>query len=128
MAKSATLVPVRVLDCSGSGYYSDVIAGLDWVAADHRGGSPAVVNLSLGGPTSRMLDVAVQNAINDGIVAVVAAGNSAIDACNSSPARLPSALSVAASDSSDRQASFSNYGSCVDLYAPGVGISSAWHT
>ena len=128
VAKSAMLVPVRVLDCSGSGYYSDVIAGLDWVATDHREGSPAVVNLSLGGPTSKMLDAAVQSVINDGVTAVVAAGNSAIDACNSSPARLPAALSVAASDSSDRQASFSNYGSCVDLYAPGVGISSAWHT
>ncbi|MBD1537360.1 S8 family serine peptidase [Arthrobacter sp. S13_S34] len=128
VAKSAVLVPVRVLDCNGSGYYSDVIAGLDWVATDHRDGSPAVVNLSLGGPTSKMLDVAVQNVINDGVAAVVAAGNSAIDACNSSPARLPAALSVAASDSSDRQASFSNYGVCVDLYAPGVGISSAWHT
>ena len=128
MAKSATLVPVRALACDGTGLYSDVIAGLDWVAANHRDGAPAVVNLSIGGPASNTLDAAVQAVINDGIPAIVAAGNSAVDACTTSPSRIPAAVTVAASDSSDRQASFSSFGTCVDLYAPGVGITSTWYT
>ncbi|WP_240793745.1 MULTISPECIES: S8 family serine peptidase [unclassified Arthrobacter] len=128
VAKSATIVPVRVLDCNGSGYNSDVVAGLDWVAANHAAGSPAVVNLSLGGAASSAVDTAIQSVVNDGVAAVVAAGNSAVDACGSSPARVPAAVTVAASDSADRQASFSNFGPCVDLYAPGVGISSAYYT
>ncbi|WP_235564527.1 S8 family serine peptidase [Arthrobacter sp. Soil762] len=125
VAKAATIVPVRVLDCSGSGFNSDVVAGLDWIAANHSAGAPAVVNMSLGGVASAAVDSALQGVINDGVTAVVAAGNSAADACGSSPARLPAAVTVAASDSADRQASFSNFGSCVDLYAPGVGIVSA---
>lgn len=128
VAKAATIVPVRVLDCSGSGFNSDVVAGLDWIAANHAAGTPAVVNMSLGGAASAAVDSALQGVINDGVTAVVAAGNSAADACLSSPARLPAAVTVAASDSSDRQASFSNFGSCVDLYAPGVGIVSASYT
>jgi subtilisin family serine protease len=128
VAKSAAIVPVRVLDCSGSGYNSDVVAGLDWIAANHAAGTPAVVNMSLGGAASSAVDSALQGVINDGVTAVVAAGNSAVDACGSSPARLPAAVTVAASDSADRQASFSNFGSCVDLYAPGVGITSAYYT
>ena len=128
MAKSATLIPVRALACDGSGLYSDVIAGLDWVAANHRDGTPAVVNLSIGGPASNTLDAAVQAVIGDGIPAIVAAGNRAVDACTASPSRVPAAVTVAASESSDRQASFSNFGSCVDLYAPGVGITSTWYT
>lgn len=124
VAKAATIVPVRVLNCSGSGYNSDIIAGLDWIASHHAAGTPAVVNMSLGGSASSMVDSAVQGVINDGVTAVVAAGNSAADACLSSPARVANALTIAASDSSDRQASFSNYGSCVDLYAPGVAITS----
>lgn len=128
VAKAATIVPVRVLDCSGSGFNSDVVAGLDWIAANHAAGAPAVVNLSLGGAASTAVDSALQGVINDGVTAVVAAGNSAADACGSSPARLPAAVTVAASDSADRQASFSNFGSCVDLYAPGVGITSAYYT
>ncbi|MHA7291060.1 S8 family serine peptidase [Arthrobacter sp. MDT3-24] len=125
VAKAATIVPVRVLDCSGSGFNSDVVAGLDWIAANHAAGTPAVVNMSLGGVASTAVDSALQGVINDGVTAVVAAGNSAADACGSSPARLAAAVTVAASDSADRQASFSNFGSCVDLYAPGVGIMSA---
>ncbi|MFJ5861129.1 S8 family serine peptidase [Pseudarthrobacter sp. NPDC092439] len=128
VAKAATVVPVRVLDCNGSGYNSDVVAGLDWVAANHAAGEPAVANLSLGGGASTAVDSAIQGVINDGVTAVVAAGNSAVDACGSSPARVPAAVTVAASDSADRQASFSNYGSCVDLYAPGVAITSAYYT
>ncbi|MBG6185310.1 subtilisin family serine protease [Arthrobacter sp. CAN_A214] len=128
VAKSATLVPVRVFGCTGSGYTSDVIAGLDWIAGHHATGAPAVVNLSLGGSASSTVDAALQGVINDGVTAVAAAGNSSADACTTSPARLPAALTVAASDSSDRQASFSNVGTCVDLYAPGVSILSASYT
>ncbi|MEO8284022.1 MAG: S8 family serine peptidase [Pseudarthrobacter sp.] len=128
VAKAATIVPVRVLDCTGSGFTSDVVAGLDWIVANHAAGTPAVVNLSVGGPASSAVDSALQGVINDGVTAVVAAGNSAADACGGSPARLPAAVTVAASDSADRQASFSNFGSCVDLYAPGVGITSATYT
>jgi subtilisin family serine protease len=128
VAKAATVVPVRVLDCNGSGYNSDVVAGLDWVAANHTAGTPAVANLSLGGGASTAVDAAIQAVINDGVTAVVAAGNSAVDACTSSPARVPAAVTVAASDSADRQATFSNFGSCVDLYAPGVGITSTYYT
>jgi subtilisin family serine protease len=125
VAKAATVIPVRVLGCNGSGYNSDVIAGLDWVASNHQTGTPAVANLSLGSTASALVDAAVQGAIDDGVTVVVAAGNSAADACNSSPARVHDAITVAASDSTDRQASFSNFGSCVDLYAPGVAIKSA---
>ena len=125
VAKGATVVPVRVLDCNGSGYNSDVVAGLDWIVANHAAGTPAVVNMSLGGAASAAVDAALQSVINDGVAAFAAAGNSAVDACGSSPARVPAAVTVAASDSADRQAGFSNYGSCVDLYAPGVGITSA---
>jgi subtilisin family serine protease len=128
VAKASALIPVRVFGCSGSGYTSDVIAGLDWVAGHHVAGVPAVVNMSLGGAASSTVDAALQGVINDGVTAVVAAGNSAADACTASPARFAAALTVAASDSSDRQASFSNTGTCVDLYAPGVSILSASHS
>ena len=127
VAKSATLVPVRVLDCTGSGSWSGVIAGLDWVVANHVSG-PAVANLSLGGGVSTTIDAAVQNVINDGIVVSVAAGNSAADACNTSPARVPGALTVGATSSTDAQASYSNYGSCLDIYAPGSSITSSYNT
>lgn len=126
VAKSATVVPVRVLDCAGSGYLSSVISGLDWIGANHPAGSPAVVNMSLGGGASSTLDSAVEALVAKGITVVVAAGNSAADACNTSPARTAGALTIAASNSTDGFASFSNYGSCVDLIAPGVSITSAW--
>ncbi len=126
VAKVANVIPVRVLDCNGSGTWSGVISGLDWLAGHHAVGRPAVANMSLGGGASLSVDTAVNKVIQDGVSVVVAAGNSAADACQSSPARVAAAITVAASDNSDSQASFSNYGSCVDVYAPGVGITSAW--
>jgi len=126
VAKGVTLVPVRVLDCGGSGTNSGVIAGLDWVASQHQPGQLDVANMSLGGGASSALDTAVNNAITRGVSVVVAAGNSNANACNYSPARVPAAITVAASDRSDIRASFSNYGSCVDVFAPGVSIISTW--
>jgi aqualysin 1 len=128
VAKGATLVPVRVLDCSGSGYWSWVISGIDWVAADHVAGAPAVANMSLGGGASSAVDTAVKNAIADGVTFAVAAGNSNADACRYSPARVPDALTVGATTSKDDRASYSNYGKCLDLFAPGSSITSAWST
>ena len=128
MAKAATLIPVRALACDGTGWYSDVVAALDWIVQQHQPGQPAVANLSVGGAPDSGLDAAVQGVIDDGITVTVAAGNSSTDACTDSPARLPGALTVAASDMSDRQAYFSNYGPCVDLYAPGTQITSDWNT
>lgn len=126
VAKAVQLVPVRVLDCTGAGSYSGVIAGIDWVAAQaHR---PAVANLSLGGPASATLDAAVAGAIGKGITLVVAAGNDNANACNYSPARTPDAITVGATTSSDARASYSNHGSCLDLFAPGSSIGSAWYT
>ena len=126
VAKQSTLIPVRVLDCNGSGSYSGVIAGLDWIAANHPSGAPAVVNMSLGGAASNTLDAAVRGVISKGITVVVAAGNSNADACNASPARVKEAITVGASTNTDARASFSNFGSCVDLFAPGASITSAW--
>lgn len=126
VSKSATLIPVRVLGCDGNGTLSGVIAGLDWIAANHPSGAPAVANMSLGSGASSILDSAVNNLINRGITVVVAAGNSADSACNYSPARVPAAITVAASTINDQLAWYSNHGSCVDLIAPGSSITSAW--
>lgn len=126
VAKGVTLVPVRVLDCTGSGAYSGVIAGIDWVANSNL--RPAVANLSLGGGTSAALDAAIAGAVSKGVTVVVAAGNSNADACNYSPSRAPSAITVGATTSSDARASYSNYGSCLDIFAPGSSITSAWST
>ena len=126
VAERATLVPVRVLDCSGSGTTASVIAGIDWAIANHQSGVPAVMNLSLGGGTSTELDNAVNRAIADGIVVAVAAGNNGLNACNYSPARAANAITVGASTSSDTRATFSNTGTCVDLFAPGASITSTW--
>ena len=129
VAPGATIVPVRVLDCSGAGYVSHTIAGINWVVNDlnARPGVRGVINLSLGGPYNASLNEAVNNAVRLGVAVVVAAGNKGIDACATSPASAASAITVAATASDDSLASFSNYGSCVDIFAPGVGIRSAWY-
>jgi subtilisin family serine protease len=129
VAKSATLVPVRVMDCDGSGTISTLLAGLDWILQDHAlATGPAVVNLSLGGDASSALDTEVNSLISAGMTTVVAAGNSNADACAMSPARVPGALTVGASTETDERAAFSNYGSCVDLFAPGTSIVSDWYS
>ena len=127
VAKNVRLIPVRVLDCRGSGSWSGVVAGMDWVVANH-GTAPAVANMSLGGGASSSVDLAVQRMIDDGVVVVVAAGNSNVDACGSSPARAAGALTVGATTNTDARASYSNFGSCLDIFAPGSSITSAWHT
>jgi subtilisin family serine protease len=131
VAKSVKLSPVRVLDCNGSGSWSGVIAGLDWVAANHL--EPAVANMSLSGGGNTAVDDAVRNTIAAGVTVVVAAGNGNVggvaqDACRYSPARVPEALTIGATTNTDAKTSWSNYGDCVDLFAPGAGITSAWHT
>jgi subtilisin family serine protease len=128
VAKQVTLVAVRVLDCGGSGTTSGVIAGVNWVTGDHLAGQPAVANMSLGGGISTALDTAVQSSIADGVSYVIAAGNSNVDACNTSPARVPQALTVGATTMTDARSSFSNYGPCLDTFAPGSAITSAWYT
>ncbi len=128
VAKQVSLKPVRVLDCAGSGANSGVIAGVDWVTSNHTAGTPAVANMSLGGGVSTALDNAVNNSINDGVTYAVAAGNENTNACNGSPSRVAAALTVGATTSTDARSSFSNYGSCLDLFAPGSSITSAWST
>ena len=128
VAKSVTLVSVRVLNCSGTGTTSQVIAGLNWVTSDHQAGQPAVANMSLGGAASSALDTAVRNSLADGVTYVLAAGNENRDACAVSPARVAEAVTVGATTASDARASWSNYGTCLDLFAPGSTITSAWHT
>ncbi len=124
VAKGVSLYAVRVLNCSGSGTTSGVIAGVDWVTGHHL--SPAVANMSLGGGISTSLDTAVTNSINSGVTYAIAAGNSNRDACKFSPARVPAALTVGATTNTDARASYSNYGKCLDLFAPGSSITSAW--
>lgn len=126
VAKGVTVHRVRVLNCSGSGSNSGVIAGVDWVTANHV--SPAVANMSLGGGASTALDNAVNNSVASGVTYAVAAGNSNANACNSSPAREPSAITVGSTTNTDARSSFSNFGTCVDIFAPGSSITSAWYT
>jgi subtilisin family serine protease len=128
VAKGVTIVPVKVLDCTGSGSNTTVIAGLNWVLSDHRAGEPAVVSMSLGGTASADVDAATQKLIDAGVTVVAAAGNESADACNVSPARVPGAITVGAIGQGDAEAIFSNYGRCVDIFAPGVGITSDWWT
>lgn len=126
VAKSALLRGVRVLDCSGSGSTSGVIAGVDWVRQNRI--NPAVANMSLGGGASSALDTAVNNLSNSGVPIAVAAGNSNIDACGTSPARAANAITTGSTTSTDARSSFSNFGPCLDLFAPGSSILSAWYT
>jgi subtilisin family serine protease len=130
VAKAPRLVGVRVLDCAGSGSSSGVIAGLDWVLQQKQANPsrPMVVNMSLGGGVSTALDNAVTSLVNAGVTVVVAAGNSTADACTQSPARAAAAITVGATDKTDTFASFSNYGTCVDVDAPGVNITSDYYT
>lgn len=124
VAPNATIIPVRILDCAGSGSSNDVIAAADWIVEHHRNGEPAVANLSLIGPGADVLDDAAQRMIDDGITVVVAAGNLGVDACTMSPARLPDVITVAASDRNDERPDWSNDGPCVDIHAPGDRITS----
>jgi len=124
LAKDVTIRAVRVLDCQGSGSYSAIIGGIDWVAANATG--PAVANMSLGGSFSQALNDAIAAAVESGVTFAVAAGNEGQDACDVSPASEPTAITVGATDDTDTQTSWSNYGECVDILAPGAGITSAW--
>jgi subtilisin family serine protease len=130
VAKSANLVAVRVLDCAGFGSSASVVGGIDWVTANRSG--PSVINMSLGGPPDAAIDASTRGAVSAGVTVVVAAGNSSTNACNSSPAREPLAITVGAtggtSGSTDNIAWFSNFGTCLDIFAPGVFITSAWNS
>jgi subtilisin family serine protease len=126
VAKAARIVPVRVFGCTGGSSFSTIIAGIDWVRANHV--KPAVANMSLGGGASSATDTATNNLINAGVTVVVAAGNSNANACNYSPARVANAITVGSTTSTDARSSFSNYGSCVNIFAPGSSITSAWYT
>lgn len=127
VAKGTTLVPVRVLDCAGSGTNAGIIAGMDWVAGQSRA-NPRVANMSLGGGASTAVDQAVTRMTNAGVTVVVAAGNESQNACNVSPARASNAYTVGSTTNRDARSSFSNFGSCVNIFAPGSSITSAWHT
>lgn len=125
VAKTVYLRGVKVLNCAGSGTWSGIIAGMDWVTANHT--KPAVANMSLGGGYNASVNAAATRMANAGVYTAVASGNSNANACNYSPASASNVTSVNASDSGDRKASFSNYGSCTDIYAPGVSVLSTWH-
>jgi len=126
IAKNVTIHGVKVLDCNGSGTNSGVISGIDWVTANHI--SPAVANMSLGGGASTSIDNAVNNSVASGVFYAVAAGNESTDACTKSPARAADAYTVGSTTSTDGMSSFSNFGTCVDIFAPGSSITSTWNT
>ncbi|MCD9032858.1 S8 family peptidase [Luteimonas sp. Y-2-2-4F] len=126
VAKRVLLVPVRVIGCNGTTTTSALISGIDWVRLNHA--KPAVALIGLTGAASTVIDAATTSLVNSGVTTVVPAGNNAANACNYSPARAPSAVTVGATTPADAVAPFSNYGSCVNLFAPGVDITSAWHT
>lgn len=124
VAKNAILHPVRILGCDGFGSWSGIIAGIEWIIANRQ--NPAVVNMSIGGGQFDPVNIAINNAVAAGITVVVAAGNNGSDACGFSPSSAPNAITVGATDINDNRASFSNSGSCLDVFAPGVGITSAF--
>jgi subtilisin family serine protease len=126
VAKNVELVPVRVLDCEGRGSVGTVMAGIDWITADHAAGTPAVANMSLNGRRFEPQEQAINRSIADGVTYVVSAGNDSADACTNTPAAVPAAITVGATAPDDARAEFSNFGSCVDLFAPGVDITSAF--
>lgn len=126
LAKQVTIHPVRVLNCQGSGTTEGVVAGVDWVTQNRV--TPAVANMSLGGGVSQALDDSVANSISGGVSYAIAAGNSNADACNTSPARVPAANTVGATTDTDARSSFSNFGTCLDIFAPGSNITSAWNS
>ena len=129
VAKGVAVVAVKVLGCTGSGTFAGVIAGVDWVTGDHAAGTPAVANMSLGGSgVNEALETAVRNSIADGVAYAIASGGSNSDACNFTPARVAEAITVNASDQNDVRASFTNFGPCTDIFAPGLTITSAWNT
>jgi subtilisin family serine protease len=129
VAKGVTLVAVRVLNNAGSGTNAQVIAGIDWVTGDHDPGELAVANMSLGGGANTAIDNAVTNSIADGVTYALAAGNdNGANACNTSPARTPNAITVGSTTQTDARSSFSNIGTCLDIFAPGSSITSAWRT
>jgi subtilisin family serine protease len=125
VAKAVRLVAVRVLGCGGVGLNSGVIAGVDWVTGNHQAGQPATANMSLGGGKSAALEQAVANSIADGVTYAVAAGNETEDACTGSPSGLAAAITVGATTTTDARASYSDFGPCVDFFAPGSNITSA---
>ncbi|MER5265054.1 S8 family serine peptidase [Actinosynnema sp. NPDC002837] len=125
VAKAVKLVGVRVLNCQGSGQWSQVVGGLDWVA--QHAAKPAVANMSLGGAASTAVDDAVKKIVAAGVTVAVASGNDNRDACRTSPARVPEAITTNATDSTDSRSSFSNYGRCTDIFAPGTKITSTWN-
>jgi subtilisin family serine protease len=126
VAKAARIVPVRVFGCTGGSSNSTIISGIDWVAANRV--LPAVANMSLGGGASAAVDTATNNLINRGVTVVVAAGNNNANACNYSPARVSGAITTGSTASNDARSSFSNFGTCVNIFAPGTSIRSAWYT
>lgn len=126
VAKGVTLHPVRVLDCTGNGSTEQVLAGINWVTANRV--DPAVVNMSLTGSIDIVIDDAIRQSIASGITYVVGAGNDGWEACNNTPAHLPEVITVGATGPMDMMSFFSNFGTCVDLFAPGIDITSAWFT
>ncbi|GAB3153037.1 hypothetical protein GCM10027290_45210 [Micromonospora sonneratiae] len=128
VAKNVVLVAVKVYDCLVPGNLAMILDGINWVTADHLSGQPAVANLGVQTGYSAALNAAVTNSIADGVTYTVAAGNSNGNACNHSPASVPNAITVGATTSNDARASYSNYGTCLDIFAPGSGVISAWHT
>jgi subtilisin family serine protease len=128
VAKNVTLVPVRVIGCAGTGTISGVIAGVDWLTSDHAVGAPAVANMSLSAGSSQALDRAVNKSIRDGVTYAVAAGNDNLNACNFSPGRVDGAITVGAITSTDARSFFSNFGACVDIFAPGSDVVSSYNT